>query len=129
MALAPQLYLRALLASAAASICLPAIAAAPPSVDSVIVTARPDPEDPPVVAAARERLSQTPGAVSVVAAESFADRFAPGLADVVRDVPGVYAQRKWGGDTRLSIRGSGIGNSSHNRGDPAGPGRRAVQRG
>ncbi|HYD46187.1 MAG TPA: TonB-dependent receptor, partial [Phenylobacterium sp.] len=26
------------------------------------------------------------------------------------------AQRKWGGDVRLSIRGSGIGNASHNRG-------------
>jgi iron complex outermembrane receptor protein len=30
--------------------------------------------------------------------------------------PGVYAQRKWGGDIRISIRGSGIGNANHNRG-------------
>lgn len=86
------------------------------AVDTVIVTARANPEDPPVVAAVRARLSQTPGAVAVVARESYADRFAAGTADLLRDVPGVYAQKKWGGDTRLSIRGSGIGNSTHNRG-------------
>jgi iron complex outermembrane receptor protein len=85
-------------------------------VDSVIVTARPDPEDPTVVADARRRLSQTPGAVSVISAESYRDRFAAGLDDVLRDAPGVYVQKKWGGDMRLSIRGSGIGNNSHNRG-------------
>jgi iron complex outermembrane recepter protein len=85
-------------------------------VDSVIVTARPDPEDPPVVAESRRRLSETPGAVSVVAQESFARREALALDDMLRDAPGVYAQRKWGGDIRISIRGSGIGNANHNRG-------------
>jgi iron complex outermembrane receptor protein len=35
---------------------------------------------------------------------------------MLRDAPGVYAQRKWGGDVRISIRGSGIGNANHNRG-------------
>jgi iron complex outermembrane receptor protein len=39
-----------------------------------------------------------------------------GLSDILRDVPGVYVQKKWGGDTRLSIRGSGIGNANHLRG-------------
>ncbi|MDO8321921.1 MAG: TonB-dependent receptor [Phenylobacterium sp.] len=86
------------------------------TVDSVIVTATRNPEDPPVVANARARLSETPGAVAVVSAESYANRYAPGVADLLRDVPGVYAQKKWGGDTRLSIRGSGIGNAVHNRG-------------
>ena len=85
-------------------------------VDSVLVTARPDPEDPPVVAQSRKRLSETPGAVAVVSSEAYANRYAVGLNDVVRDVPGVFAQKKFGEDTRLSIRGSGIGNSSHNRG-------------
>ncbi|MBO9558166.1 MAG: TonB-dependent receptor [Caulobacter sp.] len=85
-------------------------------VDSVIVTARADPEDPPVVAAARRRLSETPGGVSVISQESFISRQALGLDDMLRDAPGVYAQRKWGGDVRISIRGSGIGNANHNRG-------------
>ena len=87
-----------------------------PLVDSVIVTARRDPEDPPVVADARHRLSETPGAVSVISQESYARREALALDDVLRDAPGVYAQRKWGGDIRISIRGSGIGNANHNRG-------------
>jgi iron complex outermembrane receptor protein len=112
-----------LLASTAALLALPAMARAAPDdqqptreVSSVIVTARPDPEDPPVVAAARRRLSETPGGVSVISQESYASRQALALDDMLRDAPGVYAQRKWGGDVRISIRGSGIGNASHNRG-------------
>ena len=86
------------------------------TVDTVIVTASPDPEDPAVVAGVRKRLSETPGAVSVISAESYARREALALDDMLRDAPGVYAQRKWGGDIRISIRGSGIGNANHNRG-------------
>lgn len=110
----------ALLLASAACAALPNVvhaeAAGAAPVESVIVTARRNPEDPPVVAAARARLSETPGAVAVVSAESYRDRYAPGTADLLRDVPGVYAQKKWGGDTRLSIRGSGVGNANHNRG-------------
>jgi iron complex outermembrane recepter protein len=110
--------LRALLLAGSA-LAAPAAAVAdepPMAVDAVIVTARPDPDDPPVVAQVRARLSETPGAVAVVAAESYASRYAPGLSEMLRDVPGVYAQRKWGEDMRMSIRGSGIGNPNHNRG-------------
>jgi iron complex outermembrane receptor protein len=89
---------------------------APTTVDSVIVTARPDPEDPPVVADARRRLSETPGGVSVISVESYEARFATALDDMLRDAPGVFAQKKWGGDVRISIRGSGLGNANHNRG-------------
>jgi iron complex outermembrane receptor protein len=103
---------------AAGAFATPALAVEAPetTVDSVIVTARPDPEDPAVVADARRRLSETPGAVSVISSESYQNRFAVGLDDVLRDAPGVYAQKKWGGDIRISIRGSGIGNANHNRG-------------
>jgi iron complex outermembrane recepter protein len=108
------------LLGAAALTCLPLCAHAEEDdqarVSSVIVTALPDPEDPPVVAAARKRLSETPGAVSVISRESYIHRQALALDDMLRDAPGVYAQRKWGGDIRISIRGSGIGNASHNRG-------------
>jgi iron complex outermembrane recepter protein len=86
------------------------------SVDTVIVTATRNSEDPPVVADARSRLSETPGAVAVVSSEAYANRYAQTLSDTLRDVPGVFSQKKWGDDVRLSIRGSGIGNSSHNRG-------------
>ena len=110
-----------LLASTALiGLAVPAIVAAeesPPSaVESVIVTGRRNPEDPPIVSDARQRLSQTPGAVSVISQESYIHREALALDDMLRDAPGVYAQRKWGGDIRISIRGSGIGNANHNRG-------------
>ncbi len=118
MPVSQRARLRALLLGAAASaLATAALAEAPETtVDSVIVTARPDPEDPAVVADARRRLSETPGGVSVIAAESYEKRFALGLDDMLRDAPGVYAQKKWGGDIRISIRGSGIGNANHNRG-------------
>jgi iron complex outermembrane receptor protein len=106
--------------SALGCLALPSLAAAadsgPASVESVIVTGRRDPEDPAVVGEARQRLSETPGAVSVISQESYVRREALALDDMLRDAPGVYAQRKWGGDVRISIRGSGIGNASHNRG-------------
>ena len=63
---------RALLLAATA-LSLPAFAHADeagPLVDAVIVTANPDPEDPPVVADARRRLSETPGAVAVISCHS-----------------------------------------------------------
>jgi iron complex outermembrane receptor protein len=119
----PPTFRLALLAGAAFCLPVPAHAADLPdaadqrtAVDSVIVTARANPEDPPVVAAARRRLSETPGGVSVISQEAYIDRQALALDDMLRDAPGVYAQRKWGGDVRISIRGSGIGNANHNRG-------------
>ncbi len=88
----------------------------PVTVDSIIVTAQRNPDDPPVVAEARARLSRTPGAVSVVAAETWEDRFAQGFYDTLRNVPGVLAQKRYGEEARLSIRGSGIAQGFHQRG-------------
>lgn len=84
--------------------------------DVIIVTAQPNPEDPPVVAEARERLARTPGAVSVVSNESFEARAAQGLSDILRDAPGVLAQKRYGEESRFSIRGSGLDQSYHQRG-------------
>jgi iron complex outermembrane recepter protein len=83
---------------------------------TVIVTARPDPFDPPAVKSTRTRLSRTPGAVAVVARESYDNSYALGLFDTMKNVSGVFAQKKFGEDSRFSIRGSGIGNNIHNRG-------------
>lgn len=85
-------------------------------VSGVIVTAARDPEDPPVVADARQRLSETPGGVAVVSAESLEDRYALTASDALANVAGVFSRPKWGEDVRLSIRGSGLGNNNHNRG-------------
>ena len=67
-----------------AAIAAPALAQTPladpqeVTVESIIVTGLRNPDDPPIVAEARARLSRTPGAVSVVAAETYEDRFAQG---------------------------------------------------
>lgn len=88
----------------------------PTVVDSIIVTGRRNAEDPTVVAEARDRLSRTPGAVAVVSAESYSDRFVQGFSDTLRNVPGVLAQKRFGEESRLSIRGSGIAQGFHQRG-------------
>lgn len=82
----------------------------------IIVTAARQADDPPAVAAARERLSRTPGSVAVVAAESYDDRLVVGLPDLLRDVPGVLSNARYGEEARLSIRGSGLDQSFHQRG-------------
>ena len=101
-----------------AAVAAPAFAqnAEPTVLDSVIVTARRDAGDPVVVAEARDRLSRTPGAVAVVSAESYANRFAQNFSDTLRNVPGVLAQKRYGEEARLSIRGSGIAQGFHQRG-------------
>lgn len=83
---------------------------------TIIVTAARDPDDPAVVASARERLSRTPGSVSVVASETYEDRVVVGLPDLLRDVPGVLSNKRYGEESRLSIRGSGLDQSYHQRG-------------
>ncbi|WP_423601825.1 TonB-dependent receptor family protein [Sphingomonas sp. MS122] len=101
---------------AATCLASPALASDEDKAPDVIVTGTPDPEDPPVVAEARERLARTPGSVSVVAAEAYEDRFAVGTPDILRDVPGVLAAKRYGEEGRLSIRGSGLDQSFHQRG-------------
>ncbi|MFO7159844.1 Plug domain-containing protein, partial [Enterococcus faecium] len=54
--------------------------------------------------------------VAVVSSESYENRFAQGFSDTLRNVPGVLAQKRFGEESRLSIRGSGIAQSFHQRG-------------
>jgi len=66
---------------------------------------------------ARQDIQQTPGGVAIVAAEDYKNNsVANTIKDVLGYVPGVFAQPKWGDDTRLSIRGSSLSRNFHLRG-------------
>ena len=65
---------------------------------------------------ARQEIELTPGGAEVVSAAQWRDTPATTIKDMLDYVPGVFAQPKWGEDTRLSIRGSGIARNSHLRG-------------
>jgi iron complex outermembrane receptor protein len=65
---------------------------------------------------ARRDINRTPGAVEIVPDTAFKNTPAVTIKDIVDYVPGVWAQPKWGDDTRLSIRGSGLSRNFHLRG-------------
>ncbi|MGN6286040.1 MAG: TonB-dependent receptor family protein [Afipia sp.] len=66
---------------------------------------------------ARADIQQTPGGVAVVSAQDYRNNSVSNtIKDVLGFVPGVFAQPKWGDDTRLSIRGSGLSRNFHLRG-------------
>ncbi|MEI6162533.1 MAG: Plug domain-containing protein, partial [Roseococcus sp.] len=82
-----------------------------------VVTASPPPLTSENNEEARLRLWLSPGNNTVVPASEFRDR--PGvlsMRDMFEFTPGVFAQPKWGEDSRLSIRGSGIARNFHLRG-------------
>jgi iron complex outermembrane receptor protein len=65
---------------------------------------------------AAKNIEQTPGAVAVVPDTAYKNAPAQTIKDILEYVPGVFAQPKWGDDTRLSIRGSGLSRNFHLRG-------------
>ena len=66
---------------------------------------------------ALKEINQTPGGVALVPAEAYRNStVANTIKDILDYVPGVFAQPKWGDDTRLSIRGSGLSRNFHLRG-------------
>jgi iron complex outermembrane receptor protein len=69
----------------------------------------------PTVNQARTEIQKTPGAVAVVAADVWKNTRAVTVKDMLDFVPGVWAQPKWGEDSRLSIRGSGLSRNFHGR--------------
>ena len=90
---------------------------APVPVPEVAVTGTAPSLASPDAAEAVERLRAVPGNVSVVPATEIRLRAGvTGLRDVLEYTPGVFAQPKWGEDTRLSIRGSGLARNAHLRG-------------
>lgn len=96
--------------------------AAPETLPAVTVEAEQNsPAAPPIGSRtadqARRDIQQTPGGVAVVAAEDYkTTSVASTVKDILGFVPGVFAQPKWGDDTRLSIRGSSLSRNFHLRG-------------
>jgi iron complex outermembrane receptor protein len=70
----------------------------------------------PTTEQARQTIQQTPGGVALVPDTAFKNSPAQTIKDILDWVPGVWAQPKWGDDTRLSIRGSGLSRNFHLRG-------------
>ncbi|UPK31136.1 TonB-dependent receptor family protein [Bradyrhizobium sp. 195] len=66
---------------------------------------------------ALKEINNTPGGVAIVPAEAYRNSTVSNtIKDILDYVPGVFAQPKWGDDTRLSIRGSGLSRNFHLRG-------------
>jgi iron complex outermembrane receptor protein len=66
---------------------------------------------------AMRQIQQTPGGVALVTADAWRNSTVSStVKDILDYVPGVIAQPKWGDDTRLSIRGSGLSRNFHLRG-------------
>jgi iron complex outermembrane recepter protein len=71
----------------------------------------------PTTAQVQADLARVPGAVVVVPDTAYkASTPATTIKDVLDYVPGVFVQPKWGEDSRLSIRGSGLSRNFHLRG-------------
>lgn len=64
----------------------------------------------------KRTLDQTVGSVGFVDADSIKNTYAFTLRDVLKDVPGVFVENRYGQELRLSIRGSGIARAYHTRG-------------
>lgn len=70
----------------------------------------------PSVADQKAAIEQTAGSVGFIDAETFKQRFATNMRDMLQDAPGVYVQNRYGQEVRLSVRGSGISRAYHTRG-------------
>lgn len=70
----------------------------------------------PTTKEAIKELATVPGTVTVVT-DAYKDTTpAKNIKDALDYVPGIFAQTKWGDDTRLSVRGSGLARNFHLRG-------------
>ncbi len=92
-------------------------ASAPSTPAPAMTSTTPPPIGSETAEQARQQIQQTPGGVDVVAAQDYKySSVAATIKDVLEYVPGVFAQPKWGDDTRLSIRGSSLSRNFHLRG-------------
>ncbi|MFZ5734276.1 MAG: TonB-dependent receptor family protein [Pseudomonadota bacterium] len=83
----------------------------------VVVNAQASALTSPAAEPALRTIQQTPGGVALIPAETYRNTtVANTIKDVLDYVPGVFVQPKWGEDSRLSIRGSGLSRNFHLRG-------------
>lgn len=64
----------------------------------------------------QQDMARIPGSVALVPSEVYAAKYAVDFKDMLGTTPGVFAQNRFGEETRLSIRGSGLGRAFHLRG-------------
>jgi iron complex outermembrane receptor protein len=70
----------------------------------------------PTTEDAEREIKKTPGGVAVVASEQFENRYSLNFEDTLALTPGVYAQKRFGEEVRIAIRGSGLSRGFHLRG-------------
>lgn len=68
------------------------------------------------VADEKRTLDQTVGSVGFVDSADYQNTYAFTLRDVLKNVPGVFVQNRYGQELRVSIRGSGLARGYHTRG-------------
>ncbi len=64
----------------------------------------------------REIMTRTPGGIALVENKEFSDKYSLNFEDTLALTPGVFAQKRFGEEVRLSIRGSGLSRGFHLRG-------------
>ncbi|MET0444498.1 MAG: TonB-dependent receptor plug domain-containing protein, partial [Pseudorhodoplanes sp.] len=105
----PRREARPMLRAAPRAAPLPSPAASGPSVPGALTVA--------TAQQALQQIQRTPGGVALVTADAWRNStVSNSVKDILDYVPGVIAQTKWGDDTRLSIRGSGLSRNFHLRG-------------
>ena len=100
-------------------ICSTALTANAASVElpSVVVTAKGEKSlTVPDNATATKEIKKTAGGVAVIDAKVFEDKFSVSFEDTLSLTAGVYAQKRFGEEVRISIRGSGLSRGFHMRG-------------
>lgn len=70
----------------------------------------------PSVLRVEQELKEIPGGADVVPAKEFQEGYALSMKDMLKKSPGVLAEPRWGEESRLSIRGSGLSRGFHLRG-------------
>jgi iron complex outermembrane receptor protein len=90
---------------------------APPTLPTVIVQGKTETtltsQD---VDSQRRTLYGTVGSVGFVDSDTYRNAYAFTLRDILKSVPGVFVQTRYGQELRLSVRGSGIARGYHTRG-------------